>query len=140
MTHALRARLHHLQFASPAPDRLAGFYADALDMTVTRDRRSWTCRGPKRCLVFVKGEAKKLISAGYGVRDREVLESLCARLASRQISIERTRTALFPEHSVTFRDPDGHQVSYGMASDDPVSSDQMSARLQHLVMGSHVHP
>jgi catechol 2,3-dioxygenase len=136
MTHVLCARLHHLQFASPTPARLAGFYADALDMTVTRDGRSWICRGPKRCLVFVEGEAKTLVSAGYAIHDREVLENLCTRLASRQISIEKTPTALFPEHSVTFRDPDGHQVSYGIACEDAVSSNHMPARLQHLVVGS----
>lgn len=135
MPYPLRARLHHLQLASPQPERLATFYSDALGMTVTKDGRSWICQGKSRCLVFVPGEAKSLVSAGYAVPDGDVLDGLHARLDGGQVAVEMTPTALLPD-ALTFRDPDGHRISYGIASDHSSCANQPVARLQHLVVGS----
>jgi catechol 2,3-dioxygenase len=135
MSHPLRARLHHLQLASPQPERLATFYGDALGMTVTKDSRSWICQGKSRCLVFVPGEAKSLVSASYSVPDHDVLDGLHARLDGGEVVVEMAPTALLPE-ALTFRDPDGHRISYGIAFDHSSSADQPIARLQHLVVGS----
>lgn len=136
MTQSLRARLHHLQLASPKPERLARFYGDALGMTVTRSGHAWICRGPSRYLIFVEGEAKSLGAAGYAVADCVILDGLCTRLSGRKVAFERLATAFFPEHAVTFRDPDGHRISYGVAADGELGPDQPKARLQHLVVGS----
>jgi catechol 2,3-dioxygenase len=135
MTHPLRARLHHLRLASPQPERLARFYSDALGMTMTRDDQSWVCRGNSRCLVFQPGEAKSLVSAGYAVSDGHMLDGLRARLDNGQVAVETIPTALFAK-ALTFHDPDGHRISYGIEVDDSSCADQPIARLQHLVIGS----
>lgn len=135
MTHPLRARLHHLQLASPQPEHLARFYSDALGMSIENDDGSWICRGKSRCLVFVPGEPKSLFSAGYTVSHSAMLDALGERLVAAEVAIETTPTALFVK-ALTFHDPDGHRISYGLPFDHLACADQPVARLQHLVVGS----
>ena len=53
------AYLHHLHLGTPAPDRLAAFYADMMDMKAEHaGDSSWIARGPDRRLQFSPGPAK----------------------------------------------------------------------------------
>ena len=136
MQSDLRANLHHLKLASPAPDRLANFYGQALDMAVERADGVWTCTGPRRKLLFVEGPAKKLVSAGYAAADEGVLDRLQTRLAAHSVRIDDTPTGLFRERAVSFWDPDGNAIVFGLAEGNSASAGRMPARLQHLVVGS----
>jgi len=131
----LQAHLHHLEFGSPDPERLAHFYGDAFDMSVERSAGVWVCRGKDRCLSFSEGPAKSLISAGYEVVDQDVLASLSERLTAAGWRHEQASTALFDRDAVCFRDPDGHQIIYGLGGGTGIATG-MPARLQHLVVAS----
>ena len=64
------AYLHHLRISSPEPERLAAFYARAMDMSATQSADgSWVVRGPGRRLEVIVGPAKALVHAGFAVRD-----------------------------------------------------------------------
>lgn len=132
----LRANLHYLKLASPAPDRLAQFYGEALDMSVDRVDTAWMCTGPGRRLSFVEGPANTLVSAGYAAADEEVLEQLRARLVNQHVSVDDAPASLFSGRAISFRDPDGNAMVFGVAEGAAADGNRMSARLQHLVVGS----
>jgi catechol 2,3-dioxygenase-like lactoylglutathione lyase family enzyme len=136
MPNDLRANLHHLRLASPAPERLARFYGEALDMTVERSGGAWTCSAPHRKLQFVEGPAKTLISAGYAAADERVLDRLRARLTAHGVRVDDAPADLFPRSAIGFRDPDGNALTFGLTDADSAPAGRMSARLQHLVVGS----
>jgi len=136
MKRSMRGRLHHLVLESSKPEALARFYATALDMAAERRGDAWVCQAPNRHLMFVEGKAGTLHSAGYAVSDRDVLEELKKRISSNNVEFDVTPTALFPDYAISFRDPDGNQIAYGISDDASVSSKRLPARLQHLVVGS----
>ena len=134
----ISARLHYLELGSPDPERLARFYADALGMTLEGSGAAWSCLGPNRRLGFVAGAAKTLVSAGYRVANRAALDGLAARLADAGVPAEPVEAAPFGLDALSFRDPDGNRMVYGVA-DRAAAADAnagLAARLQHLVMAS----
>jgi catechol 2,3-dioxygenase-like lactoylglutathione lyase family enzyme len=134
----LRARLLYVQFGSPAPERLARFYADIFGLTAQPHAAGWLCRGATYCLAFAEGEKSTLLSAGYGVADTGVLEGLAARAAPNLVSTTALETKLFAPGAIALRDPDGNRIAYGLAS-VAVSARAVAAppaRLQHVVVGS----
>ncbi|NWG25634.1 MAG: hypothetical protein HXY30_14680, partial [Pseudorhodoplanes sp.] len=49
------AFLHHLQFESESPEKLAAFYGDAMNMQVESRNGMWACTGPGRRVAIVRG-------------------------------------------------------------------------------------
>lgn len=71
------AYLHHLAFESEAPERLAKFYADVMDMNLTQHSDgAWRCEGPARRMIVVPGENKKMAYAGLACRDADGVAAL----------------------------------------------------------------
>ena len=134
----LRARLHHLQLASPQPERLAGFYRDTLEMASERDGQRWLCRGRERTLIIVPGEARTLQTAGYQVERAEMLEGLARRLGRHGVNRAPCETGLFDDGAVAFDDPDGNRIAFGIPRAAPPLPPGPAARLQHVVVGSPV--
>jgi hypothetical protein len=73
------AFLHHLQFESEAPETLAAFYGEAMNMQVEGRNGMWACAGPGRRMSIVRGTKNKLAQAGFACRDREGLDVLRER-------------------------------------------------------------
>jgi catechol 2,3-dioxygenase-like lactoylglutathione lyase family enzyme len=132
----LWGHLHHLQFASPQPERLAQFAYDALQMTVHREGADWVCSAPGRLLVYSPGKPQTLLSAGYAVENHAVLEALKVRLLSQDISLEAAPLPFFEDDAVTFRDPDGNCMCFGRPRSRRPAAEGLAARLQHVVVGS----
>jgi catechol 2,3-dioxygenase len=88
--------LHHLHLGSPDPERMAGFYADAMDMGAARQQDgSWVVRGAGRRILFSKGSARVLVHAGFAVRDSQGLAGLRARAGQQGLAPVDAETAFF---------------------------------------------
>jgi catechol 2,3-dioxygenase-like lactoylglutathione lyase family enzyme len=132
----LWGHLHHLQFGSPQPERLAQFAYDAIQMTVHRDGANWVCSAPGRLLVYSPGQPRTLLSAGYAVDDPAALEGLKRRLMNHEIPLIEAPLPFFEDGAVTFRDPDGNCMSFGRPRDMQPAAEGLPARLQHVVVAS----
>lgn len=134
----LRGRLLYIQLGSPDPERLARFYADVFGMSAKRCSGGWICRAPHRCLVFSEGQPKTLLSAGYAAASDSMLEGLRARVTANDVATAALGAQLFEPGAVTFRDPDGNRMVYGLPRASAVAPETGAppARLQHLVVGS----
>jgi len=132
------AYLHHLHFHSPAPERLAEWYGNAMDMELsTLPNDLWLTSGPARQLLFSKGEAKKLAYAGFAVRDAESLQGLRERAAQMGISPRDTTTPLFQPGAFGVTDPDGNAIFFGLAiSHKPSKAKRIRGPVQHLTLAS----
>lgn len=136
VTASLRGRLHHLQLGSPAPERLARFYAEVLGMAAEEQGERWLCRTRDRRHFFAPGKANSLQFAAYAVASEDALDGLSARLERHAVPREPSPTSLFERNSVSFRDPDGNRLVFGIPRADSSPAPRMPARLQHLVLGS----
>jgi catechol 2,3-dioxygenase-like lactoylglutathione lyase family enzyme len=133
---ALWGHLHHLQFGSPDPARLANFAHTALEMTVHQSGEDWICCARDRVLVYSPGEARTLLSAGYAVDEPETLVALKERLIRHGVALEPARLNFFEDDAITFRDPDGNRMSFGRPKHRDATAESLPARLQHLVLAS----
>ena len=130
------AYLHHMQVESPDPERLARFYADALDMPEVREAgEEWLCEGKQRRLLFVSGEGKKLGYCAFACRDSEGLEAIRVRAADSDVEILPSPSPLFQNHAFAVRDPDGNRIVFGLATDEPVRAG-LRGPLQHLTLAT----
>lgn len=140
----MKAGLHHLAIRSPDPERLSGFYADALGLAVTRQGEGWVGRGPERRIVFEAGPAKTLAYAAYAVEDAGQLEALRTRLARSDRQAAASPSPLFGEGAIMVRDPDGNALVFGLPVEDAAApggsggsgASAFPARLQHFVVAS----
>ena len=130
-----RGHLHHLEFGSPDPARLAHWYEQAFQMKLTPHGASILCEGPDRALLISPGEAKTLLCGGYALADAATLEGLRARLTEAGVATSPPRTTLFSE-GVAFRDPSGNLIEMGLAKSATPGLSGLPGRLQHLVVGS----
>ncbi len=86
------AYLHHVAFESAEPERLARFYATAMDMRLEAiGSDEWRCEGPSRRFVARKGSDRQLAYAGLACRDAEGLADIRARA-----DLVEERTHLLP--------------------------------------------
>ena len=130
-----KGSLHHLQFGSPEPERLARFYSNVFGGELVEADGGWLSWGPDRNILFTKGTPNTLVSAGYQVSNPSVLEGIRARLQQHGAIIEEPATGMWEPGAVGLRDPDGNRISYGIPTIAP-PAEGPSARLQHLVLGS----
>jgi catechol 2,3-dioxygenase len=133
------AYLHHLHLGSPDPARLAKFYAGTMEMVIEpHGADAYLLRGPGRRLLISKGEPRKLLRAGFGVRDEDGLAGLRARADARGVATTSdVEPGLFTRGAFSVADPDGNQIAFGLAAEDP-ASDRRALRgpLQHLTLAS----
>ena len=132
------AYLHHIHLQSPDPERLASFYADALDMGVDRQGDgAFACSGPGRRLVISEGEAKKLAHGAFACRDREGLDDIRARAEAEGLEPKPVSTPLFAQDAFSVTDPDGNAIVFGLAAGDAASRPGMKGPIQHLTLATH---
>ncbi len=134
------AYLHHLHFTSPQPERLATFYADAMNMNVellaegVDDPRLVT--GPGRRVLFSLGEAKGLAHAGFAVRDAEALTGLRERAEQMQMEPRTVASRLFQPNAFAVSDPDGNILHFGLAQASTAMPKGIRGPIQHLTLAS----
>jgi catechol 2,3-dioxygenase len=131
------AYLHHLHLGSPDPERIAGFYADAMDMEAGKQQDgTWIVRGPGRRILFSKGPARKLKHAGFAVRDAEGLASLRARAAQQNVTTADADTVFFKAGAFAVQDPDGNEIIFGLAAEEPKPPRGLRGPIQHLTLAT----
>jgi catechol 2,3-dioxygenase len=131
------AYLHHLHLGTPAPERLAAFYGDTMDMTAERaDNGSWIVRGPRRRVQFSQAPAKTLIHAGYALRDERGRAGLRARAEQQGLQPRDACTTFFQPGSFSVTDPDRNVIVFGLAAAEPPHRTGLHAPLQHLTLAT----
>ena len=132
------AYLHHLHFASPQPERLASFYGEAMDMEVSGPANGlWVAKGPHRQILFSLGEARKLIAAGFAVRDVEALEGLRARAAEKGLKQTEATAFFFDAGAFQVYDPDGNAIVFGLSKREvQAQPKRIRGPIQHLTLAS----
>lgn len=136
---ALRAGayLHHVAFESSQPDRLARFYADAMNMELREAAAGeWRCEGPDRRFVVTAGANKRLAYAGLACRDADGLEELRARAIAEGIAVLGSPSPYFEPGAFAVRDPDGHLICFGLAKRDGINRKGLRGPTQHLTFAS----
>src|SRR2546426_4903777 len=136
----LSARLDHLHLLSEAPERLAGFYRDAMGMTPERlGRDLWLCAAPERRLLIGRGRPGTLGFGAFRCESADGWAALRARLERRGVALAPAQTPLFEPDAFAVADPDGNSLLFGWSrppTGDPAAGAAPGARLQHLVVGS----
>ncbi len=135
------AFLHHIHLGSAEPARLARFYADVMQMSLEeRPDGTFLLRGPMRRLLIGPGEPRKLLRAGFGVRDQAGLDGLRERATEQGLRLEEQPADLFRPGAFRVTDPDGNLVVFGLAADDASGqagpAQGLRGPLQHLTLAS----
>jgi catechol 2,3-dioxygenase-like lactoylglutathione lyase family enzyme len=128
------ARLDHLCFSSPDPERLAAFFACAFGVTVEAmpngDRR---CRAPARELLVTRGKPNALAFSAYAFDDDEAFHRYREKLTTRSIPLGPGLSPHFDAAAFSVADPDGNVLVFGVRRLEPVAQNQaLPARLQHV--------
>jgi catechol 2,3-dioxygenase len=132
------AHIHHINLRSPDPERLAAFYANAMDMEVERLDGEWLCTGPMRRVIIGQGEAKMLGYGALGCRSREVLAQLRERIEAEGVHLEASPSPLFEEGAFGVRDHENNLILFGFGREDRrVNGHRMHAPIQHLTLATH---
>jgi catechol 2,3-dioxygenase len=130
--------LHHLEIESSDPERLAAFYAEALQMDSGRKGERWLCSGPNRQMLFRRGSANKLGFAGFACGDVEGLAGLRAHIESLGVQLLPSPSPLFDARAFGVRDPDGNLFVFGVG--EPQSTvhphGPLRGPLQHVTVNS----
>jgi catechol 2,3-dioxygenase-like lactoylglutathione lyase family enzyme len=130
------AYLHHMQFRSGDPARLAAFYADTMDMAGRRlDGGDWLCEGPLRRVLFTQGPDKTLGYAGFACRDAEGLAAIRSRAEQGGVAILPSPSPLFGPEAFAVRDPDGNLVAFGLGKREQPRRG-LRGPLQHLTLAT----
>jgi catechol 2,3-dioxygenase-like lactoylglutathione lyase family enzyme len=130
------AYLHHMQLRTGDPAKLAGFYAQTLDMTARRlPGTDWICEGPQRRMLFTAGPAKTLGYAAFACRDRAGLAAIRARAERTGTEILPSPTTLFGADAFAVRDPDDNLIAFGIALEAPPRMG-LRAPIQHLTLAT----
>lgn len=140
MTHTAiqaGAYLHHVAFESSNPERLARFYASAMDMDLRAvSDAEWRCEGPRRRFVSLAGEDKKLAYAGLACRNEEGLSLLRSRIEAEGIALLKSPSPYFQDRAFAVRDPDGHLICFGLAKAEALAPKGLQGPTQHLTFAS----
>lgn len=131
------AYLHHVAFESAEPKKLANFYADVMDMELSKiSDAEWRCEGPRRQIVIVPGESKAMAYAGLACRNPEGLELLRQRALSEGLELLPSPSPYFKSDAFALRDPDGHLICFGMAKPSTTEHKGIQGPTQHLTFAS----
>ena len=132
------AYLHHLHLCSPAPQQLAEWYSNAMDMkSESLPGDLWLTSGPARQVLFSRGDAKKLGHAGFAVRDAESLQGLREHAEKLGISPRSIETPLFRPGAFGVTDPDGNAIYFGLSKSPSVQiKKSIRGPIQHLTLAT----
>ena len=130
------AYIHHIKLLSPEPERLARFYADAMDMDLERSDGEWLCTGPKRRLLIGEGPVKTLGYGALGCRSDDALQRLRERAEAEGLKIEGSTSPLFKSGAFGMRDPDNNLILFGMGRQDHIHQGRLHAPIQHLTFAT----
>ena len=134
------ARLDHLQILSDSPDRLAGFYRDALAMTAqSLDGHRWLCTAPARRVLIAPGAPRTLGFAAYRAHSEAALAAIRERLDRHGQTLGPSPTPLFGREAFSMTDPDGNTLVFGHGARGrrpPGAGPALDGRLQHVVFAS----
>lgn len=136
---ALRAAayLHHLHLQSPDPERLATFYARAMDMSAHRSSGGWALDGPSRRMLISKGPAGHLVHAAFAVHDLQSLAGLREYAVSRGLAPSELESPLLASGAFSVIDPDGNVIVFGVATEKTRNNEpRPRGRLQHLTLAT----
>lgn len=132
------AYLHHLAFESANPQRLAQFYAAAMDMTLEQvSDKEWRCEGPKRRMVVVRGTDKQMAYAGLACRNAEGLALMRQRAQAEGLELLESPSPYFLDGAFAVRDPNGQLICIGMAKPDEATHKGIQGPTQHLTFASN---
>ncbi|RCS21684.1 hypothetical protein DUT91_22500 [Phyllobacterium salinisoli] len=131
------AYLHHIALESSAPERLAVFYAEVMDMELSQHSKGeWRCEGPGRRMVVVPGEDRKMAYAGLACRDIDGVAALKDRAKSEGLDILESPSP-YLDQAFAVRDQDGHLICFGVAKPDSVKRKGINGPTQHLTFASN---
>ncbi len=130
--------LHHLEIESRDPERLAAFYAKALQMEHVRSGQRHLCRGPDRLTLFKTGRDKTLGFAAFACRDADALAALRQHIESRGVELLPSPSPLFDERAFAVRDPEGNTLVFGLGNGEIAlrSPGVLRGPLQHVTVNS----
>lgn len=128
--------LHHIQIQSRDPQRLAEFYAAAMDMTArTLGQGAWICEGPLRRTLFAPGENKKLGFGAFACRDGAGLGIVRAQAEAAGLAIVASPSPLFGHDAFGVHDPDGNLIVFGLGRQE-APRPGLRGPLQHLTLAT----
>lgn len=131
------AYLHHLALESEAPEQLARFYEDAMDMPMQRlDDGSWLCCGPERHLIVTGGAGRHLRYAAFACRNSDALELLRSRAKQEKLDPQPAQAPLFAEGAFSVIDPDGNPILFGVSRTPAPQRSGLRGPLQHLTLAT----
>jgi catechol-2,3-dioxygenase len=131
------AYLHHVALLSERPDKLAAFYAQALDMDAAgAGGGEWHCAGPGRRIAFLQGPSKTLAYAGFACRDADGLGRLRERADAEHLAIEAAPGPFFKQGAFAVRDPDGNMIVFGLSADREPPRPGLRGPIQHLSLAT----
>ena len=130
------AYLHHVHLGSPAPQRLVQFYARAMDMEERPIEGGYLACGPGRRLMVSEGPAKKLLHAGFAVRDAEALAGLRAHAEANGLSPQPFDGPLFKAGAFRVADPDGNVIAFGLSQEEEPMRGRLRGPTQHLTLAT----
>ena len=128
--------LHHIELRSRNPERLAEFYAKALDMTARPlGGGRFVCEGPMRRTLFAPGEDRTLGFGAFACRDAAGLAAVRARAEASGVAIEPSPSPLFGPDAWCVHDPDGNATVFGLGGEEPLRRG-LRGPLQHLTLAT----
>ena len=131
------AYLHHIHLGSPAPEALARFYAAAMDMEQRAiGGGAFLATGPARRLIVSDGPAKKLIHAGFAVRDADALAGLRVHAEATGAAPKPFTTPLFKDGAFSVTDPDGNIIAFGLSQAEEPVRGRIRGPTQHLTLAT----
>lgn len=133
----LSAWLDHLGVDTPSPEKLASFYASALQMRTTPfEGGGIMCEGRERRMAFTLGQAKNLRYAALQLPSAAALQALRQRVTASGTAIQPSPSPFFDDSAFSVLDPDGNRIVLGYDPQDRKRDAGLPARLQHLAFGT----
>lgn len=124
------AYTHHFQLQSPAPEALATFYSQLMNMKLGKLGDEWICRGPGRRVLFGPGTAKKASYFAFACREQEGVDSIRERAKNSGVKILKSPSPLFRDGFAVV-DPVDNMLVFGLAQEDE-ASEGIRGPLQHF--------
>jgi catechol 2,3-dioxygenase len=108
-----------------------------MDMGAARQQDGvWVVRGPGRRMLFSKGPARTLVHAGFAVRDAQGLVRLRARADLQDLAPIDADSPFFKAGAFSVTDPDGNDIIFGLAAEEPKPARGLRGPIQHLTLAT----
>ena len=128
--------LHHLAITSPAPEALAGFYGNVMDMIPSKSGEGeFRCEGPGRRLIISTGNAGELNYAGYSIRSADGLARFRSNAEEQGVTILKSPSPYFGTEAFCVQDHDGNMICFGLVQPEQDRAG-LPGPIQHLTFAS----